>query len=338
MKRFLGKAYYFLLLFAILLCLAVFIVVHIVFAHINDADDSAPVISEAPVIGFVELVSESEWRDLATQSVKDAAHQNNVQLLTIKSDRTLAAQKEAVRALIAYKVDVIIFSPVNVTGWDNILREAKNAGIPILLSDRTLSTKVEGAIYSFIGNSAVWQGEEAARFVMQYFADTTQTLNIVECMHSVGSSELSERSRGIRNVFDRNEKYDIYYGVSADGLYSKAYETFNSFFRNNQDQRKTDVFIGYSDSMTCGAIAAMEENGILPGTDIIVVSIGGTSEAMRLLREGKINCIVQSNYALGAPLIDTALKILNGEQVPPQMFLEGAVYTADLSRQEGNAA
>lgn len=334
MKRFLGKSYYLLLFLAILLCLTIFIAVKTVFARMNNYDEPILVSDDAPVIGFVELVSDSEWRDLATQSVLDAAQKRDVQLLTIKSDRTLAAQKEAVRALIAYKVDVIIFSPVNMSGWDNILREAKSAGIPIILSDRTISTTVEGAIYSFVGNSGVWQGEEAARYVKDYFAESKETVNIVECMYSVGSSELSERSRGIRNVFARNDKYDIYYGVSADGLYSKAYETFNSFFRNNQDQRKTDVFLGYSDSMTCGAIAAMEENDIRPGEDIIVVSIGGTSEAMQLLKENKINCIIQSNYALGEPLIDTALAVLDGQQVPAQLFLEGQVYTADFFTQE----
>jgi len=330
MRTLFGKKYasIILLITALLFCITIIFTVRGSFIQIFYESSGESVNDDNLVVGFVELASESEWRDEATASVKAAAESHNVQLLVVKSERTMEAQKEAIRALIAYKVDVLIFSPVNASGWDNVLTEAISAGIPVLLSDRNLDTEISGAIYSYVGTPSIWQGEAAAEFITDYYADTWDTVNIVKCIGTVGSSTSVERSRGIQNTFGRDSKYDIYYNVSADDLFSKAKELFDSFWKINQDERKTDVFIGYSDAMTCGAVEAMEENGILPGKDIIVVSIGGNSDAMRLLEDGKINCIVEDDYRLGEPLIQAAIDIFECRSVPEEIFLEGSVFIA----------
>lgn len=316
-----------LLITALLFCLTIIFTVSGSFIQIFQETSGKPINDDNLVIGFVELVSESEWRDQATASVKTAAKEHNIQLLTIKSDRTMEAQKEAIRALIAYKVNILIFSPVNGSGWDNVLMEARSANIPVILSDRNLTTDVEGAVYTYVGSSAVRQGEAAALFIRDHYQDTPDQVNIVKCIGIVGCSTSVERSRGIQNIFSRDAKFDIYYNVSADDLFSKARELFDSFLKNNQDERKTDVFIGYSDAMTCGVIEAMEENSIRPGEDIIIVSIGGTSQALQMLKEGKINCIIEDDYHLGETLIRSAVNIFEGRTVPEEIILESSVMT-----------
>lgn len=324
-----GKKYasIILLITALLLCITIIFTVSSSFIQIFQETSGKPINDDNLVIGFVELASESEWRDLATESVKTAAEKHDVQLLVIKSDRTMEAQKESIRALIAYKVDVLIFSPVNGSGWDNVLMEAQAANIPVILSDRNLTTNVKNAVYTYVGSSAVMQGEAAAEFIQDHYIGTPGQVNIVKCIGIVGSSTSVERSKGIQNIFNRDTKFDIYYNVSADDLFSKAKELFDSFLKNNQDERKTDVFIGYSDAMTCGAIEAMEGNSIRPGEDIIIVSIGGTSKALQLLKEGKINCIIEDDYLLGETLIQSAIKIYNGHTVPKTITLESLVLT-----------
>jgi len=316
-----------LLITALLFCITIIFTVSGSFIQIIQETSGKPINDDNLVIGFVELASESEWRDQATESVKTAAKDHNIQLLAIKSERTMEAQKEAIRALIAYKVDIVIFSPVNGSGWDNVLMEAQSANIPVILSDRNLTTKVEGAVYTYVGSSAVLQGEAAAGFIRTHYQDSPGQVNIVKCIGIVGCSTSVERSRGLQNIFNRDAKFDIYYNVSADDLFSKARELFDSFLKNNQDERKTDVFIGYSDAMTCGAIEAMEENSIRPGEDIIIVSIGGTSKALQLLKEGKINCIIEDDHNLGEMLVQSAINIFEGCTVPEEIILESSVMT-----------
>lgn len=276
------------------------------------------------VVGFVELLSESSWRDKVTSSIKQAADENDIQIITVEAERSQESQKKAIRALVVYQVDAIVFSPVVQSGWDNVLSEAKAAGIPVILSDRNLKTSIEGAVYAYVGSKYEKQGIEAALFIKNRFAENTGKVKIVELYGTVGSSPAIEKSRGIRETFDRNPRFDIFYSVSGDYTFSKAKELFETFIKNNKN---IDVLISYNDAMTYGAIEAMKKEGIKPGSDIVIVSFDGEQRAMDLLSQGKINCVIESNPNLGDKIIKTVMDIYAGIPVAQDIYVEETVFT-----------
>lgn len=276
------------------------------------------------VVGVVELPSESAWRDEAQRSLAGAAQEAGVQLLPLLADRTLLSQIETVRTLITYQVDAIVLSPVVTTGWDNVLREAKAAGVPLILTDRRIKTKVEGAVAAFVGTDYEAQGREAARFVKRAFAGSDRPVRIMELLGTVGASSTIEVSHGIRSVFARDEQYDIFYSVNCDMMRSKARETCGIFLSHGD---LPDVLIAYSDAMVYGAIEAMEALGIRPGIDIQVVSFDAEQEAMDLLAAGKINCEIETCPRAGEAVMQAVLALRGGEAVNPRTLLSGAVFT-----------
>ncbi|MGN0902974.1 MAG: substrate-binding domain-containing protein, partial [Succinivibrio sp.] len=90
-------------------------------------------------IGFSQIGAESEWRTANTNDVKAAAKANDVNLIFSDAQQKQENQIKAIRTFIAKKVDLIGFVPIVATGWDNILREAKRAKIPVLIMDRDLT-------------------------------------------------------------------------------------------------------------------------------------------------------------------------------------------------------
>ncbi|MBC8027836.1 MAG: substrate-binding domain-containing protein, partial [Steroidobacteraceae bacterium] len=88
------------------------------------------------VLGFSQIGAESEWRTANTESIKSAATTSNIDLRFADAQQKQENQIKALRSFIAQKVDVIAFSPVVETGWETVLKEAKNAGIPVILTDR----------------------------------------------------------------------------------------------------------------------------------------------------------------------------------------------------------
>lgn len=276
------------------------------------------------VIGFVELLSESSWRDRVTSSIKQAADENDMQIITVEAERSQESQKKAIRALVVYQVDAIVFSPVVQSGWDNVLSEAKAAGIPVILSDRNLKTSIEGAVYAYVGSKYEKQGTEAALFIKNRFVENTDKVKIVELYGTVGSSPAIEKSRGIRETFGKNSRFDIFYSVSGDYTFSKAKELFETFTKNNKN---IDVLISYNDAMTYGAIEAMKNEGIEPGNDIVIVSFDGEQRAMDLLSEGKINCVVESNPDLGDKIIKAVMDICAGIPVAEEIYVDETVFT-----------
>ena len=78
-----------------------------------------------------------------------------------------------------------------------------------------------------------------------------------------------------------------------------------------------DVVFSHNDEMTLGALPEIEKAGYAPGKDIIIISIDGGQEAIDVLKEGKINCVVECTPKLGKEVMETALKLKAGEKVDP---------------------
>ena len=119
------------------------------------------------VLGFAQVGSESEWRVANTKSIKAAAAKAGIELLFVDGKQRQENEIAAIRSFIRRKVDVIAFSPVVESGWDEVLREAKAAGIPVILSDRAVDLKDDSLWFTFIGSDFLEEGRRAARWLIE---------------------------------------------------------------------------------------------------------------------------------------------------------------------------
>src|SRR6187431_157445 len=153
---------------------------------------------ERIVLGFSQIGAESEWRTANTESIKTAAATMNIDLRFADAQQKQENQIKALRTFIAQKVDVIAFSPVVATGWDTVLREAKAAGIPVILTDRAVTS--DPSLYvGFLGSDFIEEGRKAGRWVSETFKDATTDVNIVELQGTVGSAPANDRKTGFED-------------------------------------------------------------------------------------------------------------------------------------------
>jgi galactofuranose transport system substrate-binding protein len=92
-------------------------------------------------MGFSQVGAESGWRTANTKSIQEAAQAAGVDLKFSDANGEQENQISAIRSFVQQRVKVIAFSPVVRTGWDAVLLEAKNAGIPVILTDRAVDTQ-----------------------------------------------------------------------------------------------------------------------------------------------------------------------------------------------------
>ena len=104
------------------------------------------------VLGFAQVGAESEWRTANTESIKSSAKEAGIELKFSDAQQKQENQIKAIRSYIAQKVDVIAFSPVVESGWETVLREAKAAKIPVVLTDRSVNTKDDTLYVTFMGS------------------------------------------------------------------------------------------------------------------------------------------------------------------------------------------
>ena len=282
-----------------------------------DKDDSQV------LLGFSQLGSESAWRIGNTVSIQEAAKRAGVQLMYENAEQKQENQIKAIRSFIAYQVDVIAFSPIVEDGWDNVLMEARNAGIPVLITDRRIKTSDESLYIGFVGSDFELEGRRAGRFVLQKMANADH-VNIVEIAGTIDSTPMRKRGAGFREVLQGDSRFTIVESVSGDFLRSKGKECMQGLLERHAD---IDVLYSHNDSMTLGAIEASEEAGLQPGKDIVIVTVDGEQKAIDLLKQGKINCVVECTPLIGDLIMELAKKLAAGESIPRDTYSQERVFS-----------
>jgi len=278
----------------------------------------------AYTMGFAQVGAESGWRTANTQSIQAAAEEAGVNLLFTDAQGRQEAQVESIRGFIEQDVDLIAFSPIVETGWDAVLIEARDAGIPVVLTDRAIDSPEEGLYVTFLGSDFVREGEWAGDWVNEEFADADQ-VNIVELQGTTGSAPALDRAEGFRNVVT-DDKFEIIASQTGDFTREGGKRVMEAFL---QAHAEIDLVYAHNDDMGLGAIEAIEAAGLVPGEDIKIVTVDAVHDGMQALADGKINFIVECSPLLGPQLMDIAGRVLAGEEVPERIVTEETTFTQE---------
>ncbi|WP_329485135.1 ABC transporter substrate-binding protein [Kitasatospora sp. NBC_01246] len=278
------------------------------------------------VVGFSQVGAESGWRTANTKSVQDSAKKAGIELKFSDAQQKQENQIKAIRSFIQQKVDVIAFSPVVESGWDTVLKEAKDARIPVILTDRAVDSKDDSLYVSFLGSDFVEEGKKAGEWLTKEYQGKPDEVNIVELQGTTGSAPANDRKAGFGDVIKADAKFKVVASQTGDFTRAKGKEVMQAFLKA---QPKIDVLYAHNDDMALGAIQAIEEAGKKPGTDIRIISVDGVKDAFTAMSQGKINVDVECNPLLGDQLMDLVKKVKAGEQVPKRIKTEEGVFTQD---------
>jgi simple sugar transport system substrate-binding protein len=283
------------------------------------------------VLGFSQIGAESEWRTANTESIKSAAKTMDVDLRFSDAQQKQENQIKAIRSFIAQKVDVIAFSPVVETGWDTVLQEAKAAKIPVILTDRAVTS--DPSLYiGFIGSDFVEEGRKAGRIVADRFKDAAADVNVVELQGTVGSAPANDRKKGFAEIVGTDPRFKMLRSQTGDFTRAKGKEVMEAFLK--AEGRKINVLFAHNDDMAIGAIQAIEEAGLKPGSDIIIVSIDGVKGAFEAMIAGKLNVTVECSPLLGPQLMAAVKDVVAGKTLPKRIVTEESVFPKEVAAQE----
>jgi len=273
------------------------------------------------VVGFSQIGAESGWRTANTKSIKDEAEKRGIDLRFSDAQQKQENQIKALRGFIAQKVDVIMFSPVVETGWKPVMRDIHDAGIPVIVSDRR--PDVDESLYvTFIGSDFIQEGQRAGEWLAKKMNGKA---NIAELQGTTGSAPANDRAKGFRQAIEKYPEMKIIKSQTGDFTRSKGKEVMEAFLKSPEGKQINALF-AHNDDMALGAIQAMEEAGIKPGQDIIIVSIDGVKGAFDAMVAGKLNCTVECNPLLGPQLFDAVEAVLAKKQLPKRISAEEGVY------------
>ena len=277
---------------------------------------------EKLTVGFSQIGAESSWRTAETNSIRSEAEARGVELKFSDAQQKQENQIKALRTFIAQDVDAIILAPVVETGWEPVLKEIKQAKIPVILVDRGVSVSDDSLYTTLIASDFVAEGRMAGEWLAK---KTGGKANIAELQGTPGAAPAIDRAKGFAEEIAKHPDMKVIKSQTGDFTRSKGKEVMEAFLKSPEGSQINAVY-AHNDEMALGAIQAIEAAGKKPGTDIIVVSIDGVRDAFQAMVDGKLNCTVECNPLLGPAAFDAVENATKGETLPKKTIVEDKLY------------
>lgn len=294
---------------------------------ISSADD-ADLIS----VGFSQVGAESDWRTANTKSFQATfTEEAGYKLLFDDAQQKQENQIKAVRNFIQQDVDYIVIAPVVETGWETVLGEAKEAGIPVIIVDRMINVSDDSLFTCWVGSNFKQEGYDAADWLADYLEKqgrSDETINIVTLQGTIGSSAQIGRTDGFEERMKDHPNWVMLDRQTGEFTQSKGQEVMESFLKSYDD---IDVVIAENDNMAFGAIDAIKAAGKVPGKDIIIVSFDAVKAAFEAMIAGDMNVSVECNPLHGPRVAEIIQKLENGEKVDKLQYVKEGVYPAETA-------
>ena len=281
-------------------------------------------------IGFSQIGSESGWRAAETTVTKQQAKARGINLKFADAQQKQENQISALRSFVAQGVDAILIAPVVATGWDEILEEAKDADIPVILLDRTVDAP-DDLYLTAVTSDLVHEGEVAGQWLVDDQAGAD--CRIVELQGTTGSSPAIDRKNGFEKAIADHANLEIVRSQTGDFTRSQGKVVMESFLKAEGGENICALY-AHNDDMAVGAIQAVREAGLKPGVDIKIVAIDAVPDAHLALAAGDMNATIELTPNMAGPALDALASYMAYGTVPPKWIqTESRLYTASDDNQ-----
>jgi galactofuranose transport system substrate-binding protein len=275
-------------------------------------------------VGFAQTESNNPWRLAQTKSMQDEAKKLGYTMVYTDAAGSTAKQVSDVRSMIAQKVDAIFLSPREDKPLAPVVREAAKAGIPVILLDRNIDAALSkpGTDYvTFIGSDFIKEGQRVGEWLAKNAGGKTK---IIELEGTTGASPANDRKKGFDDAIKKAGGFEILASQTGDFARDKGRQVAETLLQAHPD---ANVIYAHNDEMAIGAIAAVEAAGKVPGKDILILSIDGGKEAVKLVVDGKLNYVVECNPRFGPAAFKTLQGYAKGTKFAAKIINQDRDYT-----------
>ena len=279
------------------------------------------------VVGFSQIGAESGWRTAETESIRGEAARRGIDLRFADAQQKQENQIKALRTFLAQGVDAIILAPVVETGWEPVLKEIQQAKIPVILVDRGIKVSDDALFTTLIASDFVAEGRQAAGWLAKKLDGRG---NIVELQGTPGAAPAIDRKKGFEAGIANYAGLKIIKSQTGEFTRAKGKEVMEAFLK--AEGKNIQAVYAHNDDMALGAIQAIEEAGLKPGTDIIIVSIDGVKGAFEAMVAGKLNCTVECNPLLGPAAFDAVEAARAGKPTAKKIVVKDEVFDQSTAK------
>lgn len=282
-------------------------------------------------VGFAQVGAESGWRLAQTQSMKETFTAENGYLFDfVDCNNNQKTQLQTLERFVEDGVQYIILDPIVEDGYEDVLKKAQDAGIPVIVVDRNISA--DASLYAcWVGSDFAREGRDAAQWLVSFLSENgreSENLNILTILGSDGASATIGRTDGFEEIANEQSNWNLLDKQTGDFSKDGGYAVMKAYLDKYDD---IDVVVCQNDDEAFGAVEAIKEAGRTCGRggDIIIISFDATGAGFQAMIDGDINVDVECNPLEGPFVAELIQKLEKGETVEEIQYMEEGVFPAE---------
>ena len=295
----------------------------------DKSSDSSSSSDDVITVGFSQVGAESDWRTANSESMKSTfSEKNGYKLIFDDAQQKQENQITAIRNFIQQDVDYIVLAPVTETGWDTVLKEAKDADIPVIIVDRMIDVSDDSLYTAWVGSNFKMEGQKACEWLNAYAeAKGMKEVNIAHIQGTIGASAQIGRTEGLEEAA-KEYGWNIVAQQTGEFTQAKGQEVMESMLKQHDN---INVVYCENDNEAFGAIDAIEAAGktVGPDGDILVMSFDTTNAGLTDTLSGKIICDTECNPLHGPRVEEIIKKLEDGKDVEKKAYVEEEMFAYD---------
>lgn len=275
------------------------------------------------VVGFSQCTVTEPWRVLFNENLeRAAANYPDVDLKILNADDRTEQQVAQMKAFIRQQVDAILISPKEAAGLTRVVKEATEAGIPVVVLDRDVNWNGYAA---FVGGDNLEIGRAAGRHAVALLGGPGRAKGVVyEICGGLASTPAQQRRDGFHEIVDREAGIETLGGLDGDWKKDKAHNITQDALKT---LKRVDIIYAHNDPMAHGAFAAARAAGREQQIKFLGID-GIPNEGCTWVQKGELSATFL--YATpGEKGLELAVKILRGETLENKRW---ALPTATITR------
>ena len=226
---------------------------------------------------------------------------------SLKNDEQITAAQKFIQD----GVDYLLLSAADTAGWDSVLKDAQDAGIRVILFDRTIDAD-ESLYEASIVSDMAKEGQTAVDWLK---SQNLSEYNIIHLQGVMGSAAQQGRTGALDDAA-ANDGFNLVTQQTAEWNAETAQQIVQSVIDSGKE---FNVIYAENDDMAKGAVAALDKANISHGVgkDVIVMGFDCNKWALEELLAGNWNYDGQCN-PFQASYIDAIIKDLQAGKAPAE--------------------
>lgn len=280
------------------------------------------------IIVGVKAVEEIEFWRVLIEGVNTASREFGVDVSVVGPPREIQVdlQIQMLQVAIKQQPDAIVMAAGDYNRLVPTVESIRKAGIPLIMIDSAVNGDYA---QSLIATDNFNAGQKAAVELAERLPVNAKVA-IVSFVQ--GTSTQIEREQGVRSILEQREGTEIVGTYYSEGMEERAYEITMELLRERPD---LDGIVGLNEPSTVGAGRAIGEQGLVG--KVKLVGFDSSIKEVKLLEEGVLqSTIVQKPFSIGYLGIKTAVSLIEGDKVSPNVYTDSVIINKDNMYTEEN--